>query len=494
MSLLGIDIGTSGSKAAAFTADGARIAMAYREHAILRSGDGRAELDTTAVLASLAEAIRETVAACGADPVRALCVSSMGEAAIPVSREQGVLGNSILSMDTRGAEHVAEFTTAIGDEAFYAINANIRSPAYTWPKLAWLRQHQPALYARTEHFVLWDGILGYLCGCAPFVSQANASRTLLFDIHTGDWSEQLLRLTGTDREKLPTCLPSGAVAGVVDARGAARFGLPRGTPVVVGAHDQCCNALGAGIAAPGRAVDGIGTFECITPVYREVPPLHAMRTAGLNIEHHAVPELRVSFIFNQAGSLVRWFRDTFAAEADPTHLYQRLDAEMPTQPTRLFVMPFFEPSGAPFYLTECSGMIAGLKTSTTRGEILKAIMEGATFYFADCVGRLKALGIDTSAFIATGGGAKSDPWLQMKADIMGVPYHRPRHREAGLAGAAILAGIGSGEFTDFAEGVARFASIERSFEPHAARHEFYRERLTNYKTLFDTFIAAGRQR
>ena len=182
-------------------------------------------------------------------------------------------------------------------------------------------------------------------------------------------------------------LPSGHIAGTIPAAKAAAFGLDRDVVCVVGAHDQCCNALGAGICSAGKAVDGIGTVECITPVYAGIPDTNLMLRAKLNIEHHVVPGLYVSFIYNQAGSLVKWFRNTFAGNeqaAAGQDLYDRLTAEMPAMPSRLLVLPHFEPTGAPSFIEESSGVILGLRTSTERGEILKAIMECETFYFLEC--------------------------------------------------------------------------------------------------------------
>ncbi len=488
MSLLGIDIGTSGCKAAAFSYGGRQLSFAYREYPTLYNGDKGAELDSRQVFSSVCECVREASCSASADPVKALCVSSMGEAAVPVSRKDGILGDSILSMDMRGGEYVRELMEKIGEEEFYSINANIPSPAYSFPKLAWIREHQQELYSRTEHFVLWDGLLGYLCGCEPFISHSSASRTMLFDLKREDWSGEILGMAGMDRTKLPRCLRSGTVAGHVGKAMTGKLGLPDNVAVVVGAHDQCCNALGAGICRPGSAVDGIGTFECITPVYQGIPDMERMRQCGLNIEHHVVPGLFVSFIFNQAGSLVKWFRRTFASAENDPDIYEKLSAEMPPEPSGLTILPYFEPTGAPGYVSDASGIIAGLRTSSSRGEILKGIMEGVTFYFAQYVNLTKPLGIDCSSFVATGGGAKSDSWLQMKADIMGVPYMRPKVSEAGLAGAAMLAGMGVGEFNSFNEAVEAFVSIERCFEPDPRRHEIYRAKLLEYERLLHEWM------
>ncbi len=485
MSLLGVDVGTAGCKAAAFSEDGTCIARAYREYATLHPAEGRSELDSAEVWEKTHAVISEAAAGAARDPVTALCVSAMGEAATPLSADRRILGNCILSSDTRGREHVAMLEKRYGQKRFYEINPNILATNYTLPKILWLRENAPDLYERTDVFLLWDGLAGFMLGCDPFTGYSEANRTLLFDMPGRDWSDELLGTAGIDRAKLPRCLPGGAIAGTVGDAAADDMGLPRGVKVVVGGHDQCCNALGAGLSRPGRAVDGIGTFECITPVYDRVPPAHAMLQQGLNVEHHVVPGLYVSFLYNQAGLLVRWFRDTFAKERrDEEDIYDRLASEMPADPTRLFVLPYFEMTGSPRFVSDASGVITGLKTHTTRGDILKAIMESVTYYFAESIESLRGIGIDTSEFVATGGGATSDPWLQIKADILGVPIVRPRITECGLLGAALLAGAATGVFDSLDEGVGRFVRHERVFEPDRTRHSIYRERLEKYRGLF----------
>jgi xylulokinase len=274
--------------------------------------------------------------------------------------------------------------------------------------------------------------------------------------------------------------------GRAAAAPAAAMGLPAGVRVVAGGHDQCCNALGCGCTTAGRAACGIGTFECITPVYaRLAEPLRMLRE-GLNIEHHALPGLFVSFIYNQGGALVKWFRDTFAAADAPepgADVYARLNRELPEEPTRLLVLPHFETPVSPRLIPDSAGAIAGLRTSTTRGEILKAILECETLYFADSLAALRRMGVETAEFVASGGGAKSDAWLQIKADIFGVPFVRPRIREASALGAAMLAGLATGVFAHAADAVRCCVARERVFEPDPRRHALYREKQELYREL-----------
>lgn len=486
MSLLGIDVGTTGVKAAAFSADGARLAAAYREYPA-GAATGPTELNSGRVLELVWETIAEAASQTAADPVSALSVSSMGEAVTPVSAAREVLAGSILMTDHRGAEQIEQFAERISQEAFYQINPNILGPHYSLPKMLWLREHDPDLYARTDKFLAWSDLVAFMLGAPAVTSYSLANRTLLFDIRKEDWSDELLSLSGVDRGKLPRAVASGTVAGQVTGAMAARLGLPAGVRIVVGGHDQALNALGAGVCQAGRSVCGIGTFECISPVYDHIPPAATMLAHGLNVEHHVLGGLYLSFLYSQGGSLIRWFRDTFASADrsanESADIYDVLSREMPPEPTRLLVLPHFDVTGPPRYLADAAGAVLGLKTATTRGQILKAIMEGQTFYFVELVEVMKSMGIDASEFIATGGGAKSDAWLQIKADILGVPFVRLRNTECGVAGAAVLAGLGAGVYADPSDAMDGFVQREKVFTPDPARHAIYADRYALYQQI-----------
>jgi len=195
--------------------------------------------------------------------------------------------------------------------------------------------------------------------------------------------------------------------------------------------------------------------------------------------------LYVSFLYNQGGLLVKWFRDTFAAADVPplgTDMYEHLNAELPVAPTRLLVLPHF--ARPPHYAAETSGVIVGLKTDTTRGEILKAVLEGTTLFFMQGMDALHRLGMGATEFIASGGGAKSDCVLQIKADVLGVPFVRPCITEGGMLGAAMLAGLSTGLFKTAEEASRVFVRRKRVFEPDARRHAMYREKHLLYQQLY----------
>lgn len=485
MSLLGIDLGTTGCKAGVFGLDGTCIAQAYREYNMLHPRPGWSELDSAAVWQKTQEVIAEVAAQAKHDPVTALAVSSFGEAFVPVSKDRKMLDNSILCMDDRGQEHVGRMVVTFGREKLYRINPNLLGPNYSMPKLLWLREHRPGIYNQADWFLLWSDLVAFMLGCGPVTNNSHANRTLLFDIEKNDWSDELLAWSGVPRGKLGPVVPGGTVIGTVSEKMSAKLGLPQGVQVISGGHDQCCNALGCGATVPGRAVYGMGSFDCITPVFEKPGDLLGMLRENLNVEHHVLPKLYVSFLYNQSGLLVKWFRNTFAAADVPpagVNIYDYLDAELPENPTRLLVLPHFDVP--PHHAGQTAGVIAGLKTETLRGEILKAIREGATLYFMHSIGALRRLGIDTTEFIASGGGARSDSGMQIKADILGVPFVRPRITEAGVLGAAMLAGTATGCFKTAEEAAGIFVKRDRVFEPDAQRHAVYREKHAVYEQLY----------
>ena len=392
--------------------------------------------------------------------------------------------HSILSSDTRGEEYIEQLRKNPGQQKFYGINPNILGINYSLPKLQWTRDKKPELFKKPDHFLLWADAVCFLLGAEPVTNNSHANMTLLFDMNRQDWSENLLGLTGIPREKLGRIVPGGSSIGTVSDSMAGELSLGTGVKIIAGGHDQCCNSLGSGSISAGSAVCGIGSYECITPCFDRIPNSGDMLKTGLNVENHLIPGLYLSFIYNQSGTLVKWFRDTFAsAEKDVGNIYDVLSGEMSGHPTSILVLPYFEPTGSPHFISNASGIIAGLKTSTKRGEILRAIMESSSYYFADSIESLGRLGIRIEEISATGGGAKSDKWLQMKADIFGVPFTRLRITEGSVLGAAMLAGISTGRFSA-EDAVNIFVKEDRSFCPDSKRHECYRERIEIYRKLY----------
>ncbi len=399
MSLLGIDVGTTGCKAVVFSTDGKVLASAYEEYDYAHPQPGWAEMDSALVWEQIRRTIKKAVSGAGRDPIRALCVSSLGEAVVPVRQDRAILGPSILNFDSRGAEYLPELRQRITDERLYSLNGNTLGNHYSLTKMLWLKEHRPEIFEQADWFLHWSGFVSFMLGAEAAVDYSLANRSLLFDLGRENWSEDLPGLFGIEREKLPPTVPSGSRIGSVAPGVAAELGLPAGIPIVSGAHDQCSNSVGCGVIEVGQAMYGMGTYICMTPVYEQRPPAAAMIAQGLNTEHHAVPGKLVSFIYNQGGALVKWYRDTFAiqerkqAALNGTDVYEALIAEMPEGPSRVMALPHFTATGPPRFIDDSCGVFAGLYLDTPRAEILKGLVEGSTFYLRACLEALPE-GID----------------------------------------------------------------------------------------------------
>jgi xylulokinase len=490
MSLLGIDVGTSGCKAAVFAEDGRLLGFAYEEYDYHSPQPGWAELDSLQVWRQVKRTIIEAVAPAKNDRVKAVCVSSLGETVIPVTMDRKILGPALLNFDQRGEEYLPELRGRLSDERLYQINGNTLGNPYSLTKLKWLKKYQPDLYRQADQFLLWSGFVSFMLGADPQVDYSLANRTLLFDLERCDWSDELLDIAQLDREKLPATVASGVVIGSVAKAVADELNLPAGLTIISGGHDQCCNGVGSGVLAPGQAMYGMGTYLCLMPVFGQRPGVGAMLERGLNTEHHAAPGRYVSFLYNQGGSLVKWFRDTFAAaerqqaKENGGDLYSSLLAEMPGDPSRVMALPHFTITGPPDFISDSCGVLAGLKLETKRGEILKGLIEAMTFYIRELSETLPGAGLEVSDFRAVGGGSKSDAWVQISADILGRPIMRPKVNEAGVLGAAILAGVGCGVFATLEDGVEVMVQSELTFDPDPKVQAQYNERFALYQRLW----------
>lgn len=490
MSLLGIDVGTTGYKLSAFSREGDLLASTYEEYDIQRPHPGWAELDAARIWQMLKNSLRHIASQTASDPVEALCVSSLGEALVPVTMDRKILGPSLLNFDARGEEFLQAIGAILKDEELYRINGNTLGNHYSLTKLRWIQKHQARLYEAADKFLLWGAFISFMLGADPLVDYSLANRTLLFDLECRSWSQQILGLIELDASKLPGAVPSATVIGFLADPIAREVGLPAGVSIVSGAHDQCANAVGCGGIEEGSAVYGMGTYLCITPVFSQRREPQIMIERGLNTEHHAVPGKYVSFIYNQGGSLVKWYRDTFAAqehqqaEMAGRDVYMDLFVELPPDRSSVLVLPHFTATGPPDFISDSCGVMVGLKLETRRGDILKGILEGTMFYLKACVDSLPPTGIEIEDYRAVGGGSKSDAWVQLCADILGRPFHRPEVTEAGALGAAIMAGVGAGVFSSFQEGVAAMVKLERTFLPDGANTKKYEARFEEYKEIW----------
>ncbi len=493
MSLLGIDVGTTGCKAVAFDEQGRILASAYREYPLHFPKPGWIELDSTRVMASCREVVREVGSKTKKDPVKAFAIASQGEAVTPVGKGGKALHPGIVTFDARTAPLVRWWEERLSRERLFEISGMPLHGMYTASKILWWKQQRPDVFRKAVKFLCYEDLLFQAMGFVPAIDASLAARTMLYDMEKGGWSDELLKHVGIESDRLALVYPSGTVIGELGEKAAKEFGLPKGVVAVTGGHDQPCGALGAGVVEPNVGLYATGTVECITPALGTRVTDPKLLASNIACYPHVVPGLFVALTFNfTGGSLLKWYRDTFAGEEKARakklkkDVYDLIVSQCPKEPTSLFVLPHFTATGTPHFDTESKGVIAGLRLSTPKGEIVRAILEGVTYEMALNADVLRECGAPIASFRATGGGAKSPFWMQLKADLLGKPVHAMRVSEAVCLGAAILAGTAVGTYTSAKATALRISQVERTYAPDAKKAKIYKERFELYKQIYPT--------
>jgi len=491
MSLLGIHVGTTSCRAIAVALDGTVLGRAFSGYSVSEGPDGARELDVREVWAAVRDVIRKVAQQTREDPIRALSVTTMGEAITPLSAEGQILDRCILGSDPRGADYVEEIERQVGLGFLFDRTGRIPSRAHSMGKLCWIRDHRPRLFQSTWRFVLGSGLVAHLLGGSTTCDYSLAGGTLVYDINQKRWSHQVLGACNLPAFKLPDLAPAGKAIGTVAPGTARDIGLPANVQLILGGHDFCCSALGAGVIDSGMAVYNIGSSMHLAPVFQAIPLTSLMLQCGLTMEAHVVPERFLSHVYNRAGGQVlRWFRDKLAplekreAKRRGSNVYTTLLAEMPDEPTRMMVLPQAAESGAPHYDSRNFGAALGFDLRATRGEVIKALLEGITYPFLEGRALFEQVGMRMQVCRAMGGGARSDPWLQLSADILGIPVERNAMVDPGPLGAAIVAGVGSEAYAGYSEAVDALVRVLERFEPDATRHDAYRNKLARYRELY----------
>jgi len=444
---LGIDIGTSGCKAVVFDEYGHQVSASYREYNIISKNSGWAELDTNEVITKCFDVIRESAKLAGPGSVKGIGISSQGEAFTLIDKDGKALCNALVSSDIRANEMIRPWTGEFGEEKLYNITGHTPHPMFSLFKLLWLRKNDPVSWSKAEKILCFEDLLQFRFGIKnPSMGWPLAGRTMLFDVVNHKWDPAILSKTGIMIGQLSTPLCSGSLAGYISKDIARALHLSEKTFIVTGGHDQPCSGLGAGAIESGIAVYSSGTVECITPAFDRAVFTDELRKSNLCTYDHTAPGMYATVAFNlTGGNILKWFRDEFGdtevqlakdIKCDP---YELLMDKMPDEPTRLMVLPYFTPSGTPYFNVKVKGTILGLDLSVTREELLRGLLEGVAFEIKLNLDILKQSGYEVKELRIIGGGARSMKHVQLKSDVIGMPITILDVNEAGCMGVAMLA-------------------------------------------------------
>lgn len=487
MYLMGIDVGTSGCKAAVFDPDGNMVVRAYCEYPLLCPTNGAIELNPNVVWDAVCFCLEECRRKCDLLQVVSIAVSSQGEAIVPVDRNGLALCNAPVTFDSRNEKEYQWFLNHFDRlEIMQTTGAPIH-PMFSATKILWLKNTKPDIYESAWKIFCFSDFIAFRLGSKPCMEYSLASRTLLFDIHKKEWSQRILQTCGIEQEKLPQVVPSGTVIGTVSVDMVNRFGLSKSCKIVSGGHDQLCCSVGAGVLQSGEIMDSLGTTESMVCVNPNLVLAPAMMENNIPCSVYPVNHLYAYMTFlTNSGSLLRWLKENIFCSTDE-NIYFQYDNYVEKHyqaPSKLFILPYFSGSGTPYLDFRAKGMIVGLTLDTDRYQIYKSVLESTCFEEKLNLLNMENSGIVTNELRCIGGGARSDVWLQIKADITGRKVSSLKISEAGCLGAAILAGLGCGVFSSASEAVTRFVKVKKEYYPNLEGQKLYEEKYEQYLTLY----------
>jgi len=483
----GLDIGSTNAKFSIYSGEGRLIAEAVQGYMTAAAGKPMIAED-------IWEAAQQVmITACAKLPpnsqIAAMAISTFGEAMIPIDTHGRVLSDQFIFSFTEGDEELRQILKQVPAERIQSITGVFPHKHFPLIKMLWLRLHTP-LYKQTDRYLQMEGFLLYRLTGRFAVSDSSAARTVAYDCKNHCWSQPLLDLVGVSANKLSEILPSGSYVGVVRREICDKLGLSGEMRVYAGGHDQMCNALGAGLLDLETMINCSGTVECISGVADLKQTETLKQTLSLQFAPYPQhPELCFSFWAPVAGcSSLDWcLRLTSGQphmkdrELAGRHIsMQELCSE---RPPSLLIVPYFTGRNNPKFSETAPSLVCGMTLKTTPQEFYQSIMEGIAFELKLCLEQFLLLSSDRQRMIVTGGGARSDYWSQMKANILCMPTSALEHRQAGTMGAMLLAAVGFGYYRDLQEAAASCIRLRKTFYPQERICDLFEEKFNWYNIL-----------
>lgn len=476
MLLLGIDVGSTNSKAGLFDEQGKEIAIAQRPTITHQNEQGQYYYDPEEMWATICSAIREAVKAANGAAIGCVGITSMAESGLLVHRTTGVPQSPFMpwfdTCTTAQAERIAGESDLL--EGFRRSGLHL-SYKLGLAKLLWIQEHQPEAF-RDAVWLSAAGYIAYRLTGQAGIDPTLAARTYAFRLQDKTWDAHWLANFGISPDALPPVLPSGSIVGHV-SESLAGLGLPKGTPVAISGHDHVCSALAVGAIHPGRVYDSMGTAETMVGTLDERELGEREYASGLSFGCHIAKDRYFWMGGNSAsGGSVEWLRTLLDDEALSYEEIKRFLDELGPEPTSILYYPYLTGSGAPQPDPSARAAFIGLTKKHGKGDMIKAVLEGTSYQLQSIRRSAEEIsGREIDKLIVVGGGTRNAHWMQIKSDVLSCPLDISSISEATLLGAAIAAGIGAGVYASAEEAAqAVVSSVARSVQPDAARHGKYR--------------------
>ena len=500
--VIGLDVGTSGSKALAVDETGRVVATALVEYPLLSPKPNWAEQAPADWKRAALQALSELAHApdIEKDEVKGIGLTGQMHGSVFLDGDGKVLRNAILWCDQRTAKQCDDITSKVGAERLIEMVSNPALTGFTAPKILWLRDNEPEVYERVRKVLLpKDYVRLELTG--EFATDvADASGTLLFDVKNRSWHQELMALLDVPAEFMPPAYEGPEVTGTLSTEAAAATGLPAGIPVVAGGGDQAAGGVGCGIVRPGVISSTVGTSGV---VFAFADKVSTDPKGRVHTFCHAVPgKWHVMGVVLSAGGSLRWFRDALcqaeqavAAEtgADPYDYICAAAGAVPPGAEGLLFLPYLTGERTPHKDPFAKGAFVGLSLRHTRAHMARAVLEGVAYALRDSFEILHEMGVSTEQVRASGGGARSTVWRQIQADVNKAPLVLINIDEGPAYGAALLASVGTGMYGSVEEACDATIRVVDTCEPDAARAAAYDPWFAEYQAAYQA-LAPGFRR
>ena len=481
--VIGLDVGSQSIKGVLIDGDGMERASASTALSMSHPRAGWAEQDPHHFEEGIASVIRRLLsnAKCDGGDVRVLSLACQVDGVVALSPAGDALGNAIIWLDRRADVQANEMAASVGSNRLFEVTGLVSDSSHSGPKILWLRDHDAERFASAMAFPPVAGYLLHRLTGRLAVDHANASSSMLYDLRSRSWSDELLSAFGLESSQLGEILSAGEVAGTLTARAAAELGLSRSCAVLVGTGDEHAASIGAGATTDGVITDVTGTAEPVTVTSKEFVLDYEML-----VETHAHAVDGYYLIENPgfvSGGSTKWLAENVLG-VDQAAIFD-LATRAPAGSDGVLFIPALSGSMTPTWNAQMRGAFAGLAMSHSSHAMARAVLEGCAFALRDVVERFTALGLGGEEIRVVGGGAASDTWMQIKADVTGRPIHRVTVKEATALGAALLAGVAAGIFANLDDAVAHCVTVaDVPFTPNPANRSRYDEDYGRYQKLF----------
>ena len=487
---LGLDIGTSGAKAIVCDGDGQIVAMALAEYPISSPQPLWSEQHPSDWWQGAQSAIREVVSAVDATQIMGIGLTGQMHGSVFLDADNHVIRPALLWNDQRTAAECAEINQRIGTQRLIEIAGNPALTGFQAPKILWVRNHESANFARIAHIMLPKDYIRLLLSGVYATDAADAAGTLLIDLTSRDYSDEILAALEIKREWLPTVYEGPSITSHLKADVAATLGLTAGIPIIAGGGDNAAAAIGTGIIKSGVVNSSIGTSGV---VFAHSDNIALDPKGRLHTFCHSVPGAwHMMAVTLSAGGAFGWLRNTLRQTGASDLSYDDLTAaaaNVPAGAEGLIFLPYLSGERTPHLDPLARGAFVGLTTRHGIGHMARAVMEGVTFSLRDGIEIMRELGVPTTDVRATGGGGKSPLWRQMQANIYNAPVSTLAAEEGPAYGAALLAGVGTGHFADVNDAVSRCVRVVATTQPDPAMVAKYDQIYAIYRTMYSHLSA-----